>query len=300
MRIAGLVGLFKGPSPDVVGPDGRMALADHFREFRARLLRCLLVFVIALAVALVFRHALLDLVYGPYDDARAQLPEGTTTATTSGAGAGLLLWLTLCGFAAAIATAPYWLYQIWAFILPGLHAHERKWTRVFVLVAGPLFLVGVVLGYVTLPKGLEVLIGLNPDGVTNLVDFNEYLQFFTRTLLVFGLACEIPVFVVMLNLAGVVSGKSLGAHRPWIIVGIFVFAAVATPSAASTDCRLPAARRPQRPAGRTAARVEPAESRTAGPRTPHPSTHARWRACCPAEPVHLLADGGDSSRQHRE
>ena len=63
------------------------------------------------------------------------------------------------------------------------------------------------LGYVTLPKGLEVLIGFNPDGVTNLVDFNDYLQFFTRTLLVFGLAFEIPVFVVLLNLAGVVTGK---------------------------------------------------------------------------------------------
>src|SRR5699024_10435943 len=103
--------------------------------------------------------------------------------------------------------------------------------RVFVAIAGPLFLIGVGLGYVTLPKGLEVLIGLNPEGVTNLVDFNEYLQFFTRTLLVFGLAFEIPVFVVMLNLAGVVTGKQLGAHRPWIVVGIFVFAAVATPSA---------------------------------------------------------------------
>ena len=98
-------------------------------------------------------------------------------------------------------------------------------------IAGPLFLVGVVLGYVTLPKGLEVLIGFNPDDVTNLLDISGYLQFFTRTLLVFGLAFEIPVFVVMLNLAGVVTGKQLGAHRPWIIVGIFIFAAVATPSA---------------------------------------------------------------------
>ena len=142
-----------------------------------------------------------------------------------------MLYLKLSGFAALVVTAPYWLYQIWAFILPGLHAHERKWSRIFVMVAGPLFLAGVLLGYLTLPKGLEVLIGLNPEGVTNLVDFNEYLQFFTRTLLVFGIAFEIPVFVVMLNLAGVVSGKSLGAHRPWIIVGIFIFAAVATPSA---------------------------------------------------------------------
>ncbi len=128
-------------------------------------------------------------------------------------------------------TAPYWLYQIWAFVLPGLYARERKVTRIFASIAGPLFIAGVALGYLTLPLALEVLIGFNPEGVTNLTDFNDYLQFFTRTLLVFGIAFNIPVFVVLLNLAGVVKGASLKAYRPWIIIGTFIFAAVATPSA---------------------------------------------------------------------
>ena len=76
-----------------------------------------------------------------------------------------------------------------------------------------------------------MLIGFNPDGITNLVDFSDYCTFFTRTLLVFGIAFEIPLFVVMLNLAGVVSGQDARrSYRPWIIIGIFVFAAVATPS----------------------------------------------------------------------
>ena len=231
MRIAGLAGLFVGRPRHPVGPDGRMALSDHFREFRARLMRCLLALALAFAVAIIFRHALYDAVYGPYTEAQKTLPEGTSEATTSGAGAGLLLWLTLGGFAAAIVTAPYWLYQIWAFVLPGLYAQERRMSRIFVAVAGPLFLIGVALGYVTLPLALEVLIGFNPDGVTNLIDFNGYLQFFTRTLFVFGLAFNIPVFVVLLNFAGVVKGASLKAYRPWIIIGTFVFAAVATPSA---------------------------------------------------------------------
>jgi sec-independent protein translocase protein TatC len=116
-------------------------------------------------------------------------------------------------------------------VLPGLYAQERKMSRIFVSVAGPLFLAGVALGYLTLPLALEVLIGFNPEGVTNLIDFNDYLQFFTRTLFVFGLAFNIPVFVVLLNFAGVVKGASLKAYRPWIIIGTFVFAAVATPSA---------------------------------------------------------------------
>jgi sec-independent protein translocase protein TatC len=207
-----------------------MALSDHLRELRARILRVALILLVSLIVALFFFDPLYDLVYGPYEHAQKALPKGSSLATTNGAGGGLMLYLKLCGFTALIGTSPVWLYQIWAFILPGLHPNEKRWSMTFVAVAAPLFLVGIVLGYVTLPKGLEVLIGLNPDGITNLVEFSEYLQFFTRTLLVFGLAFEIPVFVVMLNLAGVVSGKTLGAHRPWIIVGIFVFAAVATPS----------------------------------------------------------------------
>lgn len=231
MRIARVVGLFKGRPQHPVGTDGRMALSDHFREFRARLMRCLLVLVVAFAVAVVFRYALLDAVYDPFTAAQAELPDGATVATTSGPAAGLLLWLTLCGFAAVVGTAPFWLYQVWAFLLPGLYAQERRVSRIFVSVAGPLFIAGVVLGYVTLPKALEVLIGFNPDGVTNLTDFNGYLQFFTRTLFVFGLAFNIPVFVVLLNFAGVVKGQTLAAHRPWIIIGTFVFAAVATPSA---------------------------------------------------------------------
>jgi sec-independent protein translocase protein TatC len=231
VRIAGVAGLFRGRPQHPVGPDGRMALSDHFREFRARLMRCLLVLALAFAVAIVFRHALYDAVYGPYKDAQETLSEGESIATTSGAGAGLLLWLTLGGFAAAIVTAPYWLYQVWAFVLPGLYAQERRMTRIFTAVAGPLFILGVVLGYVTLPVALEVLISFNPDGVTNLIDFNDYLQFFTRTLFVFGLAFNIPVFVVLLNFAGVVKGASLKAYRPWIVIGTFIFAAVATPSA---------------------------------------------------------------------
>ncbi|MEO5662155.1 MAG: twin-arginine translocase subunit TatC [Nocardioides sp.] len=223
--------LYSAKPAHPVGPDGRMALGDHFRELRARVLRAGTFMVLAVVIALYFFDPLYDLVFGPYSDAASKLEEGSTIATTSGPAGGLMLYLKLCGFTALIATAPYWLYQVWAFILPGLHASERKWSRIFVAIAGPLFLIGVVFGYVTLPKGLEVLIALNPEGVTNLVDFGNYLQFFTRTLLVFGLAFEIPVFVVMLNLAGVVTGKQLGAHRPWIVVGIFVFAAVATPSA---------------------------------------------------------------------
>jgi sec-independent protein translocase protein TatC len=231
VSISGVVQLFVGRPVHPVGPDGRMALSDHLRELRARVLKVGLILLLGLIVSLVFFDQLFDLIYDPYLEAQKHLPEGSTIATTSGPGAGLMLYLKLCGLASVVGTSPLWLYQIWAFILPGLHANERKWSRVFVAIAGPLFFIGVFLGYVTLPKGLEILIGFNRDELTNLVEFNDYLTFFSRTLLVFGIAFEIPLFVVLLNLAGVVKGRSLGAYRPWIIVGTFIFAAIATPSA---------------------------------------------------------------------
>ena len=230
MSILGVVDLFRGRPVHPVGPDGRMALSDHLRELRARILKAALVIAIGFVVALVFYHQLFDLVDRPYNMARQALGDDRTMGTTAGVAGGFMLYLKLCGAAALVGTSPLWLYQIWAFLLPGLHANEKRWTRIFLAIAGPLFLGGVVLGYVTLPKGTEILIGFTPHGLTNLVEFNEYLSFFVRTLLVFGIAFEIPVFVVLLNMVGVLRGKTLARYRPWIIIGTFVFAAAATPS----------------------------------------------------------------------
>ena len=231
MSVAGVIELFRANPQQPPGADGRMALADHLRELRARLLRSVVVLVVALIVALFFYDQLFDIIYRPYQIAREQLKgEVNTKGTISGAGGPLLLQLKMCGVAAVVATSPYWLLQIWGFIVPGLHANEKRWTALFALVAGPLFLVGVGVGYYVLPKGLEVLIGFAPEKLQSLVDFGDYFSFFSRMLLVFGVSFEIPLFVVLLNLAGIVSGKTLGSHRPWIVVGTFVFAAVATPS----------------------------------------------------------------------
>jgi sec-independent protein translocase protein TatC len=232
VSIVGVVDVLRGKPRNPVGPDGRMALSDHFRELRARLIRSALVLVIAFILAIVFYDQLLELVQHPYNSAQETLKEKGVISTiyVGDATGGLLLQMKLCGVVAIIAASPYWLYQIWAFILPGLHAKEKKYSRLFAAVAGPLFLGGVALGYYVLPKGLEVLISFVPKGTVNLVDFTKYFSFLMRMLLIFGIAMEIPLFVVLLNLAGVVTGKQLGKYRPWIVIGTMVFAAVATPS----------------------------------------------------------------------
>jgi len=231
VSVGGVVRLFKATPQGSVGDGGRMALADHLRELRARLLRSVAVFLVVFIVALFFYEELLDLVIGPYTDAVDALGgDVESKAYIKGAAGPLLLQLKLSGLAAVVVSSPYWLYQIWGFIVPGLHAHEKRWSKIFMAVAGPLFGLGVATGYYVLPKGLEVLIGFTPDRLENLVEFGEYFSFFTRMLLIFGVSFEIPLFVVLLNLAGVISAKSLGEHRPWIILGTFIFAAVATPS----------------------------------------------------------------------
>ncbi len=231
MAVRGIVGLFSIKPAAPAGAGGQMALADHFRELRGRLFRSILLFLVLVIAAFFFYNQLFDLLLRPYNHARELLGHGRVSMPViSGVGGPFLLQIKLCATAALVCSSPYWLYQIWSFILPGLHPNERKWTRIFAAIAGPLFFAGVATGYWILPKGLHVLLGLTPKSVENLVEFNEYFSFVVRLLLLFGVAFEIPLFVVMLNLAGVISGRTLGHYRPWIIVGVFTFAAVATPS----------------------------------------------------------------------
>ncbi|MGC4111947.1 MAG: twin-arginine translocase subunit TatC [Nocardioides sp.] len=232
MSIVGVVDVLRGKPRNPVGDDGRMALSDHFRELRARLIRSGLLLVVLFCIAIFFYDQLLHFVNKPYLEAQRTLKEHghNSEQVVQDATGGILLQFKLCGVVALIAASPYWLYQIWAFILPGLHPKEKRYTRAFVAVAGPLFLGGVALGYYVLPKGLEVLISFVPDNVTSLIDFGRFFSFEMRMLLIFGISMEIPLFVVLLNFAGVISGRALAKNRPWIIIGTMVFAAVATPS----------------------------------------------------------------------
>lgn len=209
-----------------------MALIDHFRELRARILRVGVVLLVAFIVAFVYYNDLFELLLHPYNEARAVLAADhkQSMPVIQGVAGAISLQFKLCGLAAVIVTSPYWLYQIWAFIVPGLHANERHWTRLFAAFAGPMFLIGVTTGYLVLPKGLDALISFTPHGVQSLVDISSYLTFVVKMLLAFGVAFVIPLFVVMLNLAGVVSGSALAKQRPWIVVGAFTFAAFAAPS----------------------------------------------------------------------
>ena len=133
--------------------------------------------------------------------------------------------------AGLIVTAPLWIYQLWAFVAPGLHKHEKRRAFYFLLAATPFFSGGIFLGYKILPIAIRVLFGFTPSQLTNLINFADYLDFVLRVILLFGLAFELPVFLVTLNLLGAVSGKAiLKPWRMWVF-GITFFIAAFTPSA---------------------------------------------------------------------
>lgn len=134
-------------------------------------------------------------------------------------------------FLGLILASPIWLYNLWAFITPGLKQKERKYTLWFLLSAIPLFLSGTALAWYSLPGFVVVLIGFTPEGSTNVINASEYVLFAIRILLVFGLAFVMPVVLVLLNAVGLATGKAiLGSWRIAIFV-IAVVSAIATPTA---------------------------------------------------------------------
>ena len=122
----------------------------------------------------------------------------------------MTLSLKVSALAGALITAPFWLYQLWAFIVPGLLAKEKKWALIFIGAATPMFVGGVIVGYIVLPKAITVLLSFTQDGVSNLQDINAYLSFLLRLMLVFGIAFLIPLVVLMLNIVGVIKAKQTG------------------------------------------------------------------------------------------
>jgi sec-independent protein translocase protein TatC len=220
--------------PPPVPPDGAMTLFEHLRELRYRLIVSILAILVGMILAWFFRYQLLDILQRPYFQAIEALkvkdPDTQTLLVNINLTSPLALSLKVSALAGLIVTAPFWLYQLWAFVVPGLLAKEKKWALIFIAAATPMFIGGVVVAYVVLPKAIAVLLSFTQAGVSNLQDINAYLSFLLRLMLVFGIGFLIPLIVLMLNIVGVIKAKQMAKYRSLVIFGTFVFGAVATPS----------------------------------------------------------------------
>ena len=220
--------------PPPVPPDGSMTLFEHLRELRYRLVVASLAIVAATILAAFFYQFLLELLTAPYqsgiDDLKEKNPEAVTELVNVNLTSPLKLAVQVCLVAGLVLSGPVWLYQLWAFIVPGLLAKEKKWALIFIGTASPLFAAGVATAYYVLPKAIAVLLSFTAEGVTNLQDINLFLSFMLRLMVVFGIAYLVPLLVLMLNIVGVVQASQLSKYRTLVIFGTFVFGAVATPS----------------------------------------------------------------------
>jgi sec-independent protein translocase protein TatC len=159
-----------------------------------------------------------------------RLLAGQCTLIVTGVMDAFRLTLKLSLYAGILLAAPIWLYQLWRFITPGLRRQERRYAYWFVGVSLMLFAAGGTFAWATLTRGLQFLLGFATSGVAPLLSFDSYLSFVTAMVLVFGVSFEFPLLIVMLNIAGVLSAARLRRSSRFIIFGIVVFAAGATPS----------------------------------------------------------------------
>ncbi|MEA3510427.1 MAG: twin-arginine translocase subunit TatC [Actinomycetota bacterium] len=198
---------------------------SHLREFRSRLIKAVVAVALGTVIAFVFNEEILDLLARPYQIA---VPDGQLAFFRPTEAFATVMRLSL--FGGVILASPVILYQLWRFVAPALSPKEKRWAYPITAVFVSLFLVGIVVGYVALERGLGFLLEFGGDALTPIIGADFYLKFATRFILAFGLAFEFPVFLFAAAAVGTVTSKMLRSNRRWALLIILVAAAFITPS----------------------------------------------------------------------
>ncbi len=222
-------------------PTGDMSLVAHLQELRRRVIISLLALLVGTIVGFIWYQSaplglmpLGEILRGPYcelpPENRADFTnDGECRLLATGPFEMFMLRLKVGALAGLVLSSPVWLYQIWAFIIPGLHKTERRWTFTFVFLAVTLFVGGAVLAYYIVSYGLEFLLTIGDETQVAALTGERYYNFLLALLLIFGVSFEVPLIIAMLNIVGVLQYEAIKDKRRIIILGLFIFAAFMTP-----------------------------------------------------------------------
>lgn len=213
-------------------PGESMTLVGHLAELRMRIVRCLLAVAIGAAVILIFYDQVLQFLTQPYRNLCEAKPDLKCNGSLFVLGPieGLAQRMRVAGYGGLIIALPVIFWQLWRFIVPALNKREKRYTIPFIATSIILFVLGGTLAYWTLDKALEFLISWSGKDVTQAYQISKYISLVALMVLAFGIGFLVPVLVVFLQLVGVVTPRTLIKQWRYSIVGVFVIAAVITPS----------------------------------------------------------------------
>lgn len=210
-------------------PEGRMELRAHLTELRNRIIKSSLGVLAGAVGGWLLYDPVFEALARPMNEVAAQA-DREVAVNFAGVASAFDLKVRISIFIGMIVSSPVWIYQIWAFITPGLTTKERRYALGFTFSAVPLFLAGAALAYYALQNFVKFLIDFTPADGANFISAELYLDFVMRVILTFGIAFLLPVVLVGVNMLGLLTGRSMLKAWRWVVVVSFTFAALATPT----------------------------------------------------------------------
>ncbi|GAB3565723.1 twin-arginine translocase subunit TatC [Arthrobacter alkaliphilus] len=211
-------------------PEGRMALLDHLKELKNRLIKSALGVLLGAVAGWFLYEPVVNSLSDPLVRIAAETKR-TAVLNFAGVGDPFDFKLRIAIQIGLVLSSPIWIYQVWAFITPGLTKKERRYTLGYMAAAVPLFLVGVYVAWLVIPNVVRALLQFTPQNGANNIDASQYLTFATHMLLFLGIAFLVPVVLVGVNMAGVLSGRTILKAWRITVFAVFVLAAIAAPGA---------------------------------------------------------------------
>lgn len=209
-------------------PQATMALGEHFREFRNRLLKAVIATVICAVAGFFLYEPFMDAISAPVYAINDE--SGRTAALNySTAMSPFDQMIRISLYIGLVIASPVWIYQLWAFITPALYRKEKLYTLGFTFTAIPMFLLGTGLAWWLLPMAIRTLTMFSPNGATNLLTADVYISFVVKFMLAFGIAFVLPVVLVGLNFIGLIRGKTLLKSWRWVVLLVALLSAMAAP-----------------------------------------------------------------------